>query len=439
MSWGRNLHRNVFFRDDQGPDMPFSSVDSDKAEDLWTWLETQRNLGHENFAIPHNANVSDSMMYANTTSYGTPISRRWAERRARNEVATEILQTKGQSDTHPALSPNDEFAGFELFTHLLGTGGVVGKIDNSYVRKALTDGVGFQEYLGANPFKFGIVAGADAHTAFSDNEESNYTGVHGNTDDTPERRLSGAVSTAGEAALEFGTPGATGVWAEENTRTSIFDAIKRKETLGTSGPLIRVRFFGAWNYSNNLATDSDFVEKAYAGGVPMGGDLAAKPNNATAPTFVVWALKDPESGDLDRVQIIKGWYQDGHAREKVYDVALSDNRTVDATTGKAPPVGNTVNVQNATYTNSIGDSQLSSVWTDPDFEASQHAVYYVRVLEIPTPRWSTYDAVALGVPIPEGTAASIQERAWTSPIWYTPAPDLVKRAPFYPGLRQIMP
>jgi hypothetical protein len=266
--YGQNLHRNVFFRDDTGPEMPFSTLDSDRAEDLWTYLEVQRGAGHEVFAIPHNSNVSNSLMFPTVNSYGLAINKAWIERRAANEVAVEILQTKGQSDAHPALSPNDEFADFELgFKHMLGTGGVVGKLDHSYVRNALIDGVGWQEYLGANPHKFGIVAGADAHTSFSDNEEFNYTGVHGVNDNTAVRRLSGAGQVAGEAAIMFGTPGATGVWAPENKREDIFDAIRSKETFGTSGPLIRVRFFGGWGYEEDLVKDTDFVKKAYAGGV----------------------------------------------------------------------------------------------------------------------------------------------------------------------------
>jgi hypothetical protein len=435
----QNLHHNVFFRDDKGPDTIFSSFDSIKREDLWTYQEVQRAAGHENFSIPHNGNVSNSMMYAPTTSDGVLIDKQWAERSNRNTVATEIVQTKGASETHPALSPNDEFAGFETsYKHLLGSGGVVGKIDHSYVRRALTDGVGFQEMLGANPFKYGIVSGADSHNAFSDNEEFNFTGVHGNTDKTPEIRLRSGTTVAGEAPKDFGTPGATGVWAPENTREAIFDAIKKKETFGTSGPLIRLRFFGGWNYADDLADDEKFVEKGYKGGVPMGGDLPAKPARAKAPTFAVWALKDPKSGNLDRVQIIKGWYHQGHPWEKVYDVAWSDGRTPDAN-GKLPHVGNTVNIKEATYTNDIGDTQLATVWTDPDFDPSQHAVYYVRVLEIPTPRWTTYDAKALGVdPLPD-LPATIQERAWSSPIWYTPAPELVKKQDFYPGLRQALP
>jgi hypothetical protein len=293
--------------------------------------------------------------------------------------------------------------------------------------------------MGANPFKYGIVSGADAHTAFSDNEEFNYTGVHGNNDATPEVRLTSTGQVAGEAPKAFGTPGATGVWAPENTREAIFDAIKRKETFGTSGPLIRLRFFGSWNYAEDLTSDPEFVKQAYDYGVPMGQDLPAKPASAKAPTFAVWALKDPESGNLDRVQIIKGYYENGYAREKVYDVVWSDGRTPDPKTGVLPPVGSTVDIANASYTNSIGDSQLAAMWTDPDFDPAQHAVYYVRVLEIPTPRWTTYDAKTLGIEPLKDVPATIRERAWSSPIWYTPDPSLAKRLDFYPGLQQTLP
>ena len=433
----QNLHRNVFFRGDKGPAAPFSAFDSDRPEDLWTYLKIQRDTGLDAFSISHNGNLSNGLMYAPRNSNGTPITERYAKLRANNEIATEILQTKGQSDTNPALSPNDEFAGFEKqYAHLIGTNPpVVGRVSYSYVREALINGVGYQEYLGVNPFKFGIVAGADAHTGFSDNEEFNYTGVHGNLDKTAKVRLSGAGTTAGESAINFGTPGATGVWAPENTRGEIFDAIKRKETFGTSGPLIRLRFFGGWNYPKNLDKDKSFVKKAYKGGVPMGQDLLKKAGKA--PSFAVWAMKDPDSGNLDRVQIIKGWYQNGYPQEKIYDVSWSDDRKPDAKTGKLPPVGNTVDVKNASYTNTIGDTQLSAVWTDPDFDPALHAVYYVRVLEIPTPRWTTYDAKALGIEPPAGVDATIQERAWSSPIWYTPDPKLVKHAPAYPHLHQI--
>jgi hypothetical protein len=251
-------------------------------------------------------------------------------------------------------------------------------------------------------------------------------------------RLSGAGSVAGEAAVLFGSAGITGVWAPENTREAIFDGIARKETFGTSGPMIRLRFFGGWGYPKDLVNDKNFVKKAYADGVPMGQDLPEK--SGKAPSFAVWAMKDPESGNLDRVQIVKGWYdQRGYGFEKIYDVVWSDGRVVDAKTGKLPSVGNTVNVKKATYTNDIGDNELSTVWTDPDFDPSQHAVYYARVIEIPTPRWSTYDAAFLGVEPPKEMPATIQERAWASPIWYTPEAELVKRLEFYPGLQEKLP
>jgi len=246
------------------------------------------------------------------------------------------------------------------------------------------------------------------------------------------------MMVSGEPGLKWSTSGTTAVWAPENTRTAIWDGIKRKETYGTSGTMIRVRFFGSWDYPANLVKDKDFVKKAYAGGVPMGGDLPEMASKA--PTFAVWALKDPNSGNLDRIQIIKGWYRpDGQPQEQVYDVAWSDGRKVDSKTGKLPPVGNTVDIRKATYKNTIGDSQLSAVWTDPDFEASQHAVYYARVIEIPTPRWTTYDAAKLGVEPPASVPATLQERAWSSPIWYTPAPELIKKPAFYPGLQQTLP
>ena len=436
----QNLHHNVFFRDDKGPDVTFSALDSVKREDLWTYQEGQRAQGHENFSIPHNSNLSNSMMFPPRTTYGTPIDKQWAERSQRNSVAVEITQTKGTSETHPALSPNDEFAGFETdYKHLIGTSGtIVGKIDHSYVRRALTDGVGFQEMIGANPYKLGIVAGADSHTALSVNEENNYTGSSGHLDSTPEIRLNNVMMVSGEPGLKWSTSGTTAVWAPENTRTAIFDGMKRKETYGTSGTLIRLRFFGGWDYPKELVKDKEFIEKAYKKGVPMGGDLPKKASRA--PTFAVWALKDPNSGNLDRIQIVKGWYnKSGYAQEMVYDVAWSDGRKADSRTGKLPPVGNTVDIKTATYKNSIGDTQLSVVWTDPDFDESQHAVYYARAIEIPTPRWTTYDAAKLGVEPPKSVPATLQERAWSSPIWYTPDSKLVKKLLFYPGLQQILP
>jgi hypothetical protein len=417
---GRNMHRNVFFRNDTGPKAPYSAFDSIHPEDLWTYLEVQRNIGNDTFAIPHNGNVSDGWMYSPNKFLGGPMDTRYAERQALNEPLTEIIQTKGQSDTHPAFSPNDEFAEFEMFPNLINIG-QPSQIKYGFIRQGLVEGMILEEQLGTNPYKMGIVSGADSHSGYSNNEEFNFHGSHGALEDTPKKRLNPVPDASGDMPSRLGSAGTTAVWADENTRAGIFDAMKRKETYGTSGTLIRLRFFGGWNYDDDLTSDRNFVEEAYEGGVPMGGDLPAKPRRAKAPTFVVQALKDPESGNLDRIQIIKGFINKwGRTDEKIYDVALSDGRKPDAKTGKVPPVGNTVNVSKATYTNDIGDTQLSAVWTDPDFDPAQRAVYYVRVLEIPTPRWSTYDSVRSGLPIPAGIPTTLQERAWSSPIWYTP-------------------
>jgi hypothetical protein len=331
-----------------------------------------------------------------------------------------MLQTKGTSDTHPALSPNDEFADFELFNNMINVG-QPSQIWGGFFRQGLAQGMILEEKLGSNPYKMGLVGGADSHSAYSNNEEFGFHGSHGATDDTPQKRLNPGMSPSGEPAAIVSSAGLTAIWAEENTRASLFDAMKAKETYGTSGTFIRLRFFGGWGYSSKLTADQEFVKKAYAGGVTMGQDLPAMPSRAKAPTFAVWALKDPESGNLDRIQIIKSFVNRwGRPDEKIYDVALADGRTVGAN-GSVKPVGNSVDVKKATYTNNIGDNELSAVWTDPDFDPSVHAVYYVRVLEIPTPRWTTYDAARNNLPLSPLVPATLQERAWSSPIWYTPA------------------
>ncbi len=431
---GANMHRNVFFRDKPAA-APFSSFDSVLPEDLWTYLEIQRNQeGIECFAIPHNSNVSNGWIFSERKFVGTPkdaqyasrnlgvpIDTRYAERQQANEPLFEICQTKGNSEAHPWLSPNDEFANFEQFPSLISLD-TPSQIKGGFYRQGLVEGMKLETETGFNPYKMGVVAGADVHSGYQGNEEWDWQGAHGTLDDTPQKRLNPVPNATGENGYTVSSAGTTAVWAEENTRASIFDAMKRKETYGTTGTLIRLRFFGGWNYPSDLVNDKNFVKKAYAGGVPMGGDLPANTTNAKAPTFAVSAMKDPESGNLDRIQIVKGWTnpRTGFPDEKIYEVAWSDNRKLDAKTGKLPPVGNTVDVKKATYTNNIGDSQLSVVWTDPDFDPKQKAVYYVRVLEIPTPRWSTYDAAKLGVDPPVGVPATIQERAYSSPIWYTP-------------------
>ena len=418
---GRNMHRNVFFRD-KFPEAPFTAFDSIQPADLWTFQEIQRGLGRDNIAIPHNANVSDGWMFSPNTFLGGPMDARDAARQNLNEPLMEIFQTKGQSDTHPLMSPNDEFAEFEMFENMINVG-QPSQVKYGYMRQGLVEGMIHEEKLGTNPFKYGIVAGSDSHAAYTPNEEFNFHGTHGLLDDTPEKRMNPNKNASGDVAARVGSAGITAVWAEENTREGLFDAMKSKETYGTSGPLIRLRFFGSWSYPKDLVNKDDFVKQAYAGGVPMGRDLPAKAGKA--PTFAVWALKDPESGNLDRIQIIKAFVNKwGRPDEKIYDVVWSDEQTrsIDAS-GKLTPVGNTVNIEKATYSNdTIGANQLRAVWTDPDFNPAQRALYYVRVLEIPTPRWSTYDAAKLGIAPLENVPATLQERAWSSPIWYTPAP-----------------
>ena len=285
-------------------------------------------------------------------------------------------------------------------------------------------GVGqeLQEKIGANPFKYGIEAGTDFHSGISSTEEDNYPGSHGNQDNDPKLVLTQKQSISGEPPITIGAEGLTGAWAEENTRESIFTAFKRKETFGTSGNRIQVRLFGSWNYPADLTKQSNWVKAAYDGGVPMGSDLPAAPSGAKAPAFAVYALKDPRTGNLDRIQIIKVWTKNGHSHEKIFDVAWSGDRKPDPKTGKVPAVGNTVDLKTATYTNTIGATELSGVWSDPEFDSQAYVTYYARVLEIPTPRWSTIWAVKYNLPLNDKMGNTIQERAWTSPIWYTPAP-----------------
>jgi hypothetical protein len=418
---GANMHRNVFFKD-KAPSFPYSAFDSIYPEDLWTHLEGLRQQGIDVFAIPHNSNVSNGWMFSENEFQGGPMTERYARRQAENEPLFEIIQIKGQSDAHPSLSRNDEFADFELWENLINLPIASDKSRGGFFRQGLATGMYLQKNLGSNPYKMGVVAGADAHSGYSPNEEFDFPGGHGFIDDTPQRRLNPKPGLTGDVNAVAGSAGTTAVWADENTREGIWNAMKRKETYGTSGTMIRLRFFGGWDYPQDLTSSGDFVKKAYEDGVPMGGDLPKNSAAAQAPTFAVWAMKDPVSGNLDRVQIIKVWPNpaNGLPMEKIYDVVWSGDRKHDPATGKIPPVGNTVDASKATYTNTIGATQLSGVWTDPDFDPGNLAAYYVRVLEIPTPRWSTYDAVKLGTTPPKGIPLSIQERAWSSPIWYTP-------------------
>lgn len=428
----RNLHRNIFFRDcAHVPAMPFSSLDDNHPEALWNWMDTQRKAGNELLAISHNANVSDGWMYpVDLDSYGRPIDAAWASSRDRNERLIEIKQIKGASETHPLLSPTDEFANYEMFSGLLGLPPDVGRIDHihgSFARQAYKDGIAMQDTRGYNPYKFGMAAGSDSHNTGSPYRQDNFYGGHASADGTIDRRLAG-VMLGNTIDVRLENPGGlTGVWAEENTRASIWDAMYRKETFGVSGPHIKVRFFGGWDYNKDILNASDWVHQSYAKGVPMGADLP--PLKGTAPTFVVWAVKDPTSGNLDRIQIIKGWTKNGQSFEKIFDVAWSGDRKPDKWSGRVPAIQSTVDLEKATYTNDVGSTELKKVWTDPEFNASLHAFYYARVLEIPTPRWTLIQAVKAGVPPPDVVPLTGQERAWSSPIWYTPSTDARKNAP----------
>jgi hypothetical protein len=425
-----NLHRNIFFLDTKKvPEMPFSAIDSDDPRELWKWMDGQRQAGNELLAISHNSNLSNGLMFpTEVDDRGRPIDKAWAETRMRNEPLAELKQVKGQSETTPGLSPNDEFANYEVVVwQLLGAKGDPRNY-GSYIRQAYKDGLALQDTLGSNPYKFGVVSGSDSHSTAVPYRQKNFFGVHGTDDDTPEKRMHG--SAMGLNNLFLSPAGLSVVWAEENTREAIFAAMKRKETYSTSGVRIKVRLFGGWEFGPDVLKQKAWVKTAYAKGATMGGDLPAQAGKVMAPSFIVWAMKDPDSGNLDRIQIVKGWSKNGQTFEKVYDVAWSGKRKLDPRSGKAPPVGNTVDLLKATYTNTIGAVELKTVWTDQEFDPSLDAFYYARVLEIPTPRWSTLQAVKLGrvPPSGEGFQPVIQERAWTSPIWYTPSEEARKTA-----------
>jgi len=411
---GQNLHRNVIFRGDTAP-VPFGRTDSDKPEDLWAWMDQIRDAGHEALAIPHNANLSDGRMFEQEDSWDNPFTAEYAAARVRNEPLVEVTQVKGTSETHPLLSPNDEFADFELVEQRVASKTRITMFKGSYVREALKTGLEFQDKQGFNPYQFGLVAATDSHTAIIPAEENNYSGKVGSRDGSPVRRLQTPSSTMDYRF--FSASGLAGVWSEENTRESIYAALRRKETWGTSGPRIQVRFFGGFNMDAVKPGEKNWVANAYKGGVAMGGQLGG---SKEAPTFVVWGAKDVDGANLDRIQIVKGWSAGGNSHEHVYDVVWSGDRKPDAKTGKVPPVGNSINLQTLEYENTIGAVELKGTWTDPSFDSKHNAFYYVRVLEIPTPRWSMFDAKQLGIPHPADLKQSLQERAYTSPIWYSP-------------------
>ena len=429
---GNNLHRNVLYRDDGEVArrmVPYTTSESFNPEDLWEWMARyEETTDGRVLAIAHNGNMSNGIMFPVETNpaTGEPLNSNYAEQRARWEPVYEVTQIKGDGETHPTLSPNDEFADFE--TLQLGNLNLTvvkeeWMLKYEYARQALRDGLKMEGELGTNPYKFGMVGSTDTHTALSAAGEDNYIGKHSGTEPEPGRWNHPMAKFAGRQydGWAMSASGYAGVWATENTRKALWDAFKRREVYATTGPRITVRFWGGWDFEPGDAANRLPAEIGYSKGVPMGGELKAAPPGK-APTFLVGALKDPYSGNLDRVQIVKGWLDaQGETHERVYNVVWgdADRRSRDAN-GNVPPVGNTVDLENATWTNTIGDPELITVWKDPSFDPSVKAFYYARVLEIPTPRWVVYDAVRYGVTLGPEVWTTLQERAYTSPIWYTP-------------------
>jgi Protein of unknown function (DUF3604) len=427
---GNNLHRNVIYRDGKklaDQVLPMTTFSSENPEDLWKWMAAwEKKTGGHLLAIPHNGNLSNGRMFELQTFMGGPMTRDWAEQRQKYEPLFEAIQMKGQSESHPSLSTTDEFAvGYELWDR--GNLALVpkkpGMIEHEYVRQALKDGLKLEQQLGVNPFKYGMAGGTDTHNGLTAAEEDNFYGKFVGAEPRADRWNEDAIKF-GEHVVkgwEMTAAGYTGVWATENTRAAIWDAMKRRETYATSGPRMTVRFFGGFDFAARDATSRSPAIAGYTRGVPMGGDLKKAPAGK-APTFLVAAAKDPFSGNLDRIQIIKGWLdKSGKLQEKIFNVVWgdADRRKLQAD-GKLPPVGNTVDVASASWTNTIGDPELSTVWKDPEFDPAVRAFYYARVLEIPTPRWTAYDAAYFKVKMDSKVPMITQERAFTSPIWYTP-------------------
>ena len=432
---GNNLHRNVLFRDGKALAdqlFPFSAWNSEDPEKLWAWMESyEQKTGGKLLAIPHNANLSNGRMFELVDFGGKALSKDYAERRARWEPLQEIMQTKGASETHPLASPSDEFANFGTAGWEYGNLTLEDKplskemMPTNYVRGGLLRGLEQEAKLGANPFKFGVVGGTDVHNSLTAIDEDNFFGKLVIQEPSPERWEHVSKQGFGKTRYtwHYTAAGYAAVWATENTREALWDAMKRKETYGTSGTRMVVRFFGGYDYTTDDTTSRYLAEAGYAKGVPMGGNLPATPTGK-APTFLVAALKDPIGANLDRIQIVKGWVDaSGKGQEKVYDVVWSgqkENARKPGKNGKLPPVGDTVDVSKATWTNTIGAPELTAVWKDPDFKPSQRAFYYARVIEIPTPRWTAYDQVRFGVKMSKDVPMKHQERAWTSAIWYSP-------------------
>lgn len=416
---GANLHRNVFFRDSNVPDKPSSYIELNTEEQLWQWMRQLRTKGMKVFAVPHNSNASKGRMFPSTDSSGRPVDESYAQTRNTMEPAIEMMQVKGNSEVHVRFWPNDEFANFENADSIQHFSERTFR-KSDFVREGLKKGLEVSRDIGVNPFQYGVVGGTDNHNGRpADNWESSYPGSHGAADDTVKARRDSEI--AGWIQAIDANPGSlTGVWAPENTRAAIWDAIYQRETFATSGTRIQVRLFGGFGLPTTTESYEEIVKNGYAKGVPMGGTLK-RPTGSMAPTFYIYAIKDPDGANLDRVQIIKAWVNElGETQEFVFDALVSPGREIDKNGKALDQVGNSVDAEKARYSNSIGAVSLSGVWRDPQFNPEHRAFYYLRAIEIPTPRWSTYDAVRAGLPLPEGVPATIQERAWSSPIWYEP-------------------
>jgi len=423
------LHRNVIFRG-SAPAQPFSALMSKDPEDLWTWMDQLRARGIESLAVPHNSNISNGWAFQTKRFSGTDFDADYVRQRMRNEPLVEITQAKGTSETHPQLSPQDEWADFELYEVLIPSQ-VRGQLDGSYVRQALRRGMAIEDELGANPFQFGLIGASDSHVGGGAFDENGYWGKLGRNDATPEQR--GSVPPEGLKSWEgveldpraqnwlsrWSASGLTGVWAESNTREAIYDALARKEVFATSGTRIRVRFFAGHEFRDNLLDELDMIAHAYRYGVPMGGELSSA---IASPDFLIWALRDPGGAPLQRLQIIKGWQAEGKTHEAVFDVACSAGAVPDPVSHRCPDNNAGVDLTDCSIPTGLGASELKTLWQDPDFDPSQRAFYYVRVLENPSCRWSTWDAVNAGTPPNPDLPMTIQERAWSSPIWISPNP-----------------
>lgn len=423
--WG-NLHRNVIFRSSEVPKTPAASADLGSPEDLWRWLDGLRAEGIEGLAIPHNSNGSNGHMFRLETVGGDPLDAAYAELRMRNEPLVEVTQVKGTSEVHPLLFPNDEWADFEIFPYRIATQ-LYSEPRGSYVREAYLNGLVLEESGGFNPFRFGLIGSTDTHNAGPTPDEDNYHSKVGINDGTPQRRGSVPLDEPDPDGNQYsqnayhlwGAAGLAAVWAEENTRAAIYDALRRKETFATTGPRLRVRFFASYDFPDDLAADRDRVGKAYESGVPMGADLAI--DGSRVPRFLVVAARDAHSAPLQRIQIVKGWVANGEAHDAIYDVACSDGLEPDPRTHRCPDNGAAVDLADCSISADVGAAELATVWTDPDFDPTRRALYYVRVLENPVCRWSTWDALRAGVAPRADLPATIQERAFTSPIWLLPS------------------